>query len=76
MAGCTRTTSRQIAAARTLSNECRVRPEMISLDLSLLGYLECVVNLDSNVSRGAFQFGMAKQELNSPKVFSSACISG
>jgi hypothetical protein len=38
------------------------------LHLGLFGNLQRVVDLDSEVSHGAFKFRMAEQELNGPKI--------
>lgn len=43
------------------------------LDLGLLGDLQRVVYLDAEVSDGAFELGMAKQQLNGPADSSCAC---
>jgi hypothetical protein len=40
----------------------------VRLHLSLFGDLQRVVDLDSEVSHGAFKFRMAEQELNGPKI--------
>jgi len=41
------------------------------LDFSLLRNLQCVIDLNSKVPNGAFQFGMAKQKLDGPQVLFS-----
>jgi hypothetical protein len=38
------------------------------LHLSLLGDLQCIVNLDAEISEGAFEFGMAEEKLNGPEI--------
>ena len=40
--------------------------------VNLLGHLECVIDLDAKVSRGALDLGMAEEQLNCPKVARSA----
>jgi hypothetical protein len=40
--------------------------------VNLFGHLECVINLDAEVSRGALDLGMAEQQLNCPQVAGSA----
>jgi hypothetical protein len=42
------------------------------LHLGLFGDFQRVVDLDSEVSHGAFKFRMAEQELNRPKILGAA----
>ena len=60
MAGCTSTASGEIAAARALSNCFGVRPVTAALDLGLLRDLQCVVDVDAEVSHGTFQLGIQR----------------
>jgi len=48
-----------------------VRPTFPMLYLSLLRYLQCVIDLDPKVSNGALQLGMTEQELDGPEVLGS-----
>jgi hypothetical protein len=41
-------------------------------DIDLFGYREGIIDFDPEVSDGAFDFGVAKQELHGPQVASSA----
>jgi len=63
MADIPRTRSIQKAAARITT-----RSRDAQLDFSLLGNFQGVIDLDAEISNGAFQLGMAKQELNGPQV--------
>jgi hypothetical protein len=38
------------------------------LHLGLLGDLQCIVDLDSEIPNGAFEFGMAEEKLNGPEI--------
>ena len=49
----------------------RLRAATTTSDLGLLRNLQCVIDLDAEISHGAFQFGMAKQELYGPQVLGS-----
>jgi hypothetical protein len=40
--------------------------------VNLFGHLECIIDLDAEVSRGALDLGMAEQQLNRPQVAGSA----
>jgi hypothetical protein len=61
-----------------LMNSCRsgsVRPGLRPLNLGLLRDFQRVIYLDSKVSNGALQFGMAEQYLHCPQVFRASCRS-
>ncbi|WP_250479788.1 MULTISPECIES: hypothetical protein [unclassified Caballeronia] len=51
------------AKAAATTNNSSYGPDLI-LDLSLLGNLERIVDLDAEVSNGAFKFAMSKQKLH------------
>ena len=40
-------------------------------DLGLFRNLQCIIDLDTEVSHGAFQLGVAKQQLDRPQVLGS-----
>lgn len=71
MAGVSRQYSHDIrrdGGRTSLQNRFGMRPIAAPLDLDLLRDPECIVDLYAEVSHGAFQLGMTKQELNGPKV--------
>jgi hypothetical protein len=37
-------------------------------DINLFGYRQCIIDLDSEISDGAFDLGVAKQKLDSPEI--------
>jgi hypothetical protein len=41
---------------------------LVNLHLGLLGDLQCIVDLDSEIPNGAFEFGMAEEKLNGPDI--------
>jgi hypothetical protein len=43
-----------------------------SSNFGLFRHLECVINLDAEVSYGTFQLGMTKQQLNGSQVFGTS----
>lgn len=56
-------------SGRTTPNEgTNVQPANQRLDFGLLRDLQRVINLDSKVSNGALQLGMAEQYLDGPQV--------
>ena len=55
-------TARESATVRHGRHRC------YSLHLRLFGHFERVLDLDTQVSHGVFDLGMAKQELNHPQV--------
>ena len=46
----------------------RIRRSLTRLHLGLLGDLQCIVDLDSEIPNGAFEFGMAEEKLNGPEI--------
>ena len=58
---------------RTHGTDSRDR-DLHSLDFSLFGTIQCVIDLDAEVSNSAFQLRMPKLQLNRPQV--PCCIFG
>jgi hypothetical protein len=46
-------------------------PRDTSLNLGLLGDFQCVIDFDAEVAHSAFQFAVAKQQLNGPEILRS-----
>ena len=63
-------------APRASDRHPAVVPRLAKLHLRLLRHLECVVNLDSEVSHRALEFGVAEQELHSPEVLGATVDKG
>jgi hypothetical protein len=42
------------------------------LHLGLLGDLECIIDLDTQIPHGAFELGVPEQQLHRPKVLGSS----
>ncbi|NMM04705.1 MAG: hypothetical protein HHJ18_00265 [Polaromonas sp.] len=42
----------------------------------LLGHLQCIINFNSKVAHSVLQLGMAKKQLNCPKIFCSPVNQG
>ena len=65
--GCNRlATSPENGRTKPVSKEKHVQLALRRLDFGLLRDLQRVIDLDSEVSNGAFQLAMTKQELNGP----------